>query len=269
MRGVKINMNAEAASKHSGQSIESVLRDVAERYPAALFDAQVRDIARIAFNISLVTTRLGQDVTICDLGGGIGLFSPGCAAIGMRSILVDDFSDSVNFNHRSVPDSVHRPLGVHVLSCDVVTEPPTIAAGSLDVVTSFDSMEHWHHSPKALFHQVMTWLRPGGLLVLGVPNCANLRKRITAPLGRSKWSSMDQWYEQERFRGHVREPDVDDLRYIAKDLGLTNVEILGRNWLGYFSPSEAVRLATHVLDIPLRAFPSLCADLYLIGSKSA
>jgi SAM-dependent methyltransferase len=46
-------------------------------------------------------------------------------------------------------------------------------------------MEHWHRSPKALFHEALTWLRPGGLLVIGVPNCVNLRKRLTVPLGRS------------------------------------------------------------------------------------
>lgn len=259
-------MNVQAVSKQSDRSIEVVLRSVAERYPSDLIDGQIRDVPRIAFNIGLVTSRLGKDVAICDLGGGIGLFSAGCAAIGMRSILVDDFSDSVNFKHASVPDTVHRPLGVDVVSCNVVEAPPQFAAGSLDAITSFDSMEHWHHSPKALFHQATTWLRPGGLLVLGVPNCVNLRKRLTVPLGRGKWSSMNDWYEQTPFRGHVREPDVGDLRYIANDLGLKNIEIVGRNWLGYYHRSGAVRLATRVMDIPLRAFPSLCADLYLTGT---
>jgi 2-polyprenyl-3-methyl-5-hydroxy-6-metoxy-1,4-benzoquinol methylase len=268
--GVTVNMNTQAASNQSDRSIEVVLRSVAERYPSDLVGDQIRDVPRIAFNIGLVTSRLGVNVAICDLGGGIGLFSAGCAAIGMRSILVDDFSDSVNFRHASVPDTVHRPLGVDVVNCDVVAAPPPqFAANSIDVITSFDSMEHWHNSPKALFHQAMSWLSPGGLLVLGVPNCVNLRKRLTVPLGRGKWSSMDDWYEQTRFRGHVREPDIGDLRYIANDLGLKDVEIVGRNWLGYYHRSSAVRLATRVMDVPLRAFPSLCADLYLIGRKSS
>ena len=63
----------------------------------------------------------------------------------------------------------------------------------------------------------------------------NLRKRITVPLGYGKWSRMEDWYEEDRFRGHVREPDVADLRYIGADLDLKNIEILGRNWLGYQS----------------------------------
>jgi hypothetical protein len=92
-------------------------------------------------------------------------------------------------------------------------------------------MEHWHHSPKALFGQLMRALRPGGLFFLGVPNCVNLRKRLMVPLGRGKWSPMGDWYEQPVFRGHVREPDVDDLWYIARDLALVDAACSGATGL--------------------------------------
>src|SRR5690606_24685391 len=120
---------------------------------------------------------------------------------------------------------------------------------------------------KELFHQVIDKLRPGGAFILGAPNCVNLRKRITTPLGWGKWSALADWYEQPVFRGHVREPDVADLRYIAADMGLRDVEIFGRNWIGHLSPNPLVRAATFVLDRPLRLAPSLCADLYMIGQK--
>ena len=247
------------------EQIGARLAAIADGYPAQLVSGQRRDAARIAFNIGLITARLGRDVALCDLGGGIGLFSVGCAALGMRVTLVDDFGDSVNRDYAQVPQQVHAKYGVAVVSRDVIESPPEFADGSFDAVTSFDSMEHWHHSPRALFQRVRSWLRPGGLFVLGVPNCVNLRKRLTVPFGIGKWSSMADWYEQERFRQHVREPDTDDLRYIARDLKLQRVEILGRNWLGYASPRGWVRLGTPLLDVPLRLFPALCADLYLIG----
>jgi len=93
-------------------------------------------------------------------------------------------------------------------------------------------MEHWHHSPKAFFHRVTRSLRPGGLFLLCGPNSVNLRKRFSVPFGRSNWSSMEDWYEQQVFRGHVREPNVNDLRHIARDLGLVVISVFGRNWLG-------------------------------------
>jgi SAM-dependent methyltransferase len=259
---------SSTAPSLNADSLEEVLHNVAQRYPQALIPGQLKDIPRIAFNIKLILKRKGFDVSVCDLGGGIGLFSVGCAATGMRTTLVDDFSDSVNHEFATVPAQVHRQFAVNVVSTDVVVSPPEFPAGSLDVVTSFDSAEHWHNSPKMLLHRALSWLRPGGLFILGVPNCVNMRKRLTVPFGIGKWSAMTEWYEQTPFRGHVREPDVDDLRYIARDLDLHNVEIIGRNWLGYHNRSALVRLVTRMVDLPLRAFPTLCADIYLIGTKA-
>jgi 2-polyprenyl-3-methyl-5-hydroxy-6-metoxy-1,4-benzoquinol methylase len=262
-----MNAKTSVAVGHPGSAVNAVLHDIALRYPEELVAGQQRDVPRIAFNIGLVVDRVGIHASVCDLGGGVGLFSVGCAALGLRSTLVDDFRDTVNFKHASLPKTLHRSMGVDVIDCDVVNASPGISADSLDVVTTFDSMEHWHHSPKKLFRDAMSWLRPGGLLIIGVPNCVNLRKRLTVPLGRGKWSSMQDWYEPETFRGHVREPDVDDLRYIARDLKLTHTQILGRNWLGYGHPNLLIRSAISLVDGALQCFPSFCADLYLVGHK--
>jgi SAM-dependent methyltransferase len=155
-----------------------------------------------------------------------------------------------------------------VISRDVVEEGIRDISGNFDIITTFDSMEHWHHSPKRLFREVIEKLNPGGVFILGVPNCVNIRKRITVPLGIGKWSEMQDWYEADKFRGHVREPDVSDLTYIARDMGLTAIKIYGRNWLGYYSANPAIRFATKVMDYPLRLKPSLCSDIYLVGRKS-
>src|SRR5207249_4442450 len=103
------------------------------------------------------------------------------------------------------------------------------------------------------------------LFVLSVPNCVNLRKRLTTPLGIGGWSRMEEWYEEPVFRGHVREPSVSDLRHIANDMGLTDVSILGRNWLGLSSRSAVVRTLALLSDRVLRLRPSLCSNLYLLG----
>jgi hypothetical protein len=139
----------------------------------------------------------------------------------------------------------------------------------VDVFTSFASMEHWHNSPKRLFHDMVDRLPSGGGFVLGTPNCVNFRKRLTVPFGVGKWTPMEHWYEPEVFRGHVREPDVDDLRYIARDLRLQKVRVHGRNWLGYYSRFGWVRLGTRVFDRGLQAFPQLCSDIYVTGNKAS
>lgn len=255
------------------RDLKETLREVALKYPAGLVSEQLRDIDRIAFNIGIVLNdikpKLHNESEICDLGGGIGLFSVGCAAYGFkRTVVADDFNDSINHEVGDTIFALHKTLGVEVVSGDVVKNAMQNISGEFDAITTFDSMEHWHHSPKRLFREAFKKLKVGGIFVLGVPNCVNIRKRISVPLGRGKWSRMEDWYEEDVFRAHVREPDTNDLLYIARDMGLTSVKIFGRNWLGYNSNSKAVRLATVVMDHPLRLRPSFCSDIYVVGTKS-
>jgi hypothetical protein len=81
-------MHVSMISKPQPESLKAVLRGVAKQYPQDLVEAQCRDVARIAFNIkiALIPSRPKpiHDLEICDLGGGIGLFSAGCAAYGLK-----------------------------------------------------------------------------------------------------------------------------------------------------------------------------------------
>jgi len=138
---------------------------------------------------------------------------------------------------------------------------------SVEAITSFDMIEHLHASPKELLHDAMRRLQPDGVLILGVPNCVNLRKRLTVPFGRGQWSEFSTWYEPKVFRGHVREPDIQDLRRIAQDLSLSDYQIVGRNWQGFGSPSKMIRACTRISHRILKYFPSLCSDIYLLGFK--
>ncbi len=253
-------------------SLVTKLRKVAAQYPMDLVAGQVADIPRIVFNIGLslgtAKPKAPSEIEICDLGGGVGLFSVGCAALGLRRIvLIDDFNDTVNRRGGNSILELHRGYGVEILSRDVVASGIRDIEGEFDVITTFDSMEHWHHSPKKLFQDVARKLKPGGSFILGVPNCVNMRKRITVPLGIGKWSGMQEWYEPDVFRGHVREPDVGDLKYIANDMKLGDIRVYGRNWLGYYSANRFTRLAATIMDYPLRLRPSLCSDIYMVGRK--
>jgi SAM-dependent methyltransferase len=184
----------------------------------------------------------------------------------MRSILIDDFRDEVNVKTGDSVLDVHRSYGVQVISRDVITDSVDLDPSSIDVITCFESMEHWHHSPKRLFGALRRALRQDGLFVLSTPNCVDLKRRVSVAFGYDKWSSMESWYEPRTFRGHVREPDLGDLLYIARDLGLTNVETLGRNWWAYKRfHNGALNAVAVMLEHLLRLRPSLCSTLYLIA----
>ena len=243
--------------------IRSVLLEVVQHFPPEYIPGYTIDTVRTAFHISLITDRKGTDCKVCDIGGGMALFGPGCAAIGMRAIVVDRF-----WGRGDQGEAVHKKYGVKIIEQDVAENPDLgFEPRSFDAITSFETIEHFHHSPKRLFANVVKYLKPGGIFVLGVPNAVDLRKRITTPFGYGSWSEMHGWYEQERFTGHVREPVPDDLKYIARDMNLKNCRIYGRNDTGYHSPSRLVRKLTSIVDAPLRLFPNLCASIYLVGYK--
>jgi len=244
-------------------SISAILSAVADTYPSELRKEQHRDIPRIAWHLQMLRQNLQPASVVADIGGGIGLMSPGMAALGYRSILLDDFRDSVNSRFPIETLGVHK--NVRIISTDATQAVDAFEPDSLDGVTSFESVEHWHHSPKPVFHAVMRALKPGGLFFFGLPNCVDLRKRITTVIGTSQWSSMRDWYEPPVFRGHVREARVSDLRYIGNDLGLSEPKILGRNWEVVLRLGVIGRMADAVLSVK----PSLCSDIYLIGRKPA
>lgn len=252
----------------SADHLTQTLTAIAHRYPEDMIAAQVADVPRIAFHIrttlAAASPKPAKEIAVADLGGGVGLFSVGMAGMGVkRSVLVDDFGDPVNRRMgEDDPLKIHEQEGVEIVSRDVIAVGIGDLPGTFDVITSFESMEHWHHSPKRLFGEVIDKLNPEGSFVLGVPNCSDLAKRILTPLGRAKWSYMDTWYEQEVFRGHVREADVDDLRYIARDLGLRDTKILGRYFPGESHLPALIGAAMNALHIP-----SLCSSIYLVGRR--
>jgi hypothetical protein len=251
---------------------ESVVSAVLDRYPPLLRKVFAPAIPRTAWHIDLVREAVGENSTIVDVGGAVSLFAPGCAAVGMRAILIDDqfddpYDHQISAAKREVLAHVIRPSGVMVMRRDIGADGVGIPPESADAFTSFGVIEHLNRSPKTALHEMWKGLRPGGLLLVATPNSANLRKRVSAVLGRAKWSSMQDWYEKPVFRGHVREPDVDDLRYIARDLRIPRPRVVGRNWMGTESPRPLRRTAATLADRMLRLRPQLCSDIYLLGRK--
>lgn len=248
--------------------IDEALTRIADEYPPDLVAEQLADRPRIAANIRLVTEQLGRNISICDAGGGIGLFSLGCAALGMRAILVDDFRDSVIRRHTVDSMGLHARYGVEVRERDLAGEGLGLPAESVDAVTSFETLEHLHHSARQFLHSALTALRAGGLLVISVPNCMDLLHRARTLCGCDRWSALSDWYDGAPFRGHVREASVRDLRYIAADLSLRAPRIFGRNWSLCAARSRVVRGAAKAIDPLLRMRPHLCSTLYLVGRRS-
>ena len=254
-----------ARSGDVGARARALVQHLASRSPEPLGANQLRNAERIVFHVEQSYVPGGA---IADLGGGLGLFAPVCAGLGMQAFVVDDFGDAINARYPVEDLPSHRETGTLIVKSEVNHWGEHFADESLDVVTSFDSIEHWHHSPRQAFREAWRTLRPGGVVLIGAPNAVNIRKRMGVLMGRSNWSSFDDWYYSEQFRGHVREPVVADLLRLVDDLGFERSRIWGRNWSGYAGSGMRSRI-TRVIDLPLRAFPTLCSDIYVMAVKPA
>jgi SAM-dependent methyltransferase len=199
---------------------------------------------------------------VLDIGGGFGPLALVLSSLGASTAVVDTFDHEL-FEREDLRALMAR-LPVELIAMDATDGRLPFETSSFDAVMSYDSLEHWHHSPRRLFYDLRRVAQPGALFVLGVPNAVNARKRVAVLLGKTNWSRFDDWYGPDRFVGHVREPVVADLERMADELGLQPRTIVGRNWLGNRRGSLG-RAVTAVVDAPLRLRPSLCANLYLVG----
>ena len=141
-------------------------------------------------------------------------------------------------------ETFKNDLGVRIAEQNLLTDPLPFPDGSVDVVTCFHSLEHWHFSPVRLFAEIRRILRPGGYVFIATPNAVNLRKRISVLFGRTNHCDFSEWYDSDLvFRGHVREPVMRDFRELMDRNKLELIATYGRNFIGadttkvpWFSP---------------------------------
>jgi SAM-dependent methyltransferase len=109
---------------------------------------------------------------------------------------------------------------------------------AFDLVMLLHVLEHFHDSPRDLLNDLLANVKPGGLLLVMVPNLANIRKRLGLLLGRSNLESFGRYYWMPGpWRGHVREYTRPDLVALTRYLGLELLELRGcHDMLGRLPP---------------------------------
>jgi len=245
--------------------VRSVLWHLAGEYPASLVAAQERDIPRVTYHVRLALCYAPPYPTICDVGGGISLFSLAVAALGYPSVLVGDFGDRSCVNIHSSALQLHRRYGVKVISRDMATEGINLPSESADVITSFSATGCFHNGPNRCFRQFVEVLRPGGILVLCGPNGAGLRERLAIP---SRIDSCTNGKSAQAIDvSFTEEPGLLHLRAVCRDFGLQMLKVAGRNWQSRYSSNLLTRFAVRYAGWALQRFPCACSDVYVVARK--
>jgi SAM-dependent methyltransferase len=203
--------------------------------------------------------------SLIDVGSGFSPFGLAMQLAGMSAVMMDRFDYPVD--HWLDSEQIAKTLkeqGVVLVKADLEREFP-FGDDSQDVITCFAVIEHFHNSPASLFGNIRRALKPKGKFIFSCPNSVNLRKRLAVLLGRSNYAPVQQIWESPRYHGHVREPNLAEMVWMAEQSKFKVLKTLGMNGAGV----QNYGLITAIVDPFLRLFPTLCSDLYVICEKTS
>lgn len=112
--------------------------------------------------------RVIQGGRLLDFGGGIGRTALAAREVGFDAVVLEDSNKAVSDGR------AHHP---EIEWIEGRAIPDSIADGSLDGITLFHVLEHLP-DPRAVLAQIHRKLRPGGLLLIEVPNWGSHTRRL-------------------------------------------------------------------------------------------
>jgi SAM-dependent methyltransferase len=252
--------------------VPEIYHDLARRYPD-LFPLRPLEDFAWAREVSGILMR--DKLKLVDLGGGLNVFNGVLSKLGASITVFDIFEHDLGWIGGTDPThfeelcrrrkEILAEAGVAFVNHDVcsLSLSDYFEMNSIDAVTSYHCLEHLHQSPKTVLESALMVLKPGGSLLIEVPNALNLLKRVKVLLGETNYGRYSDYYCSENFTGHVREYSVADLGELANNLGMRQYRIYGRNWYGTLFTRLGYGFLGRSVDYTLRAIPSLCGSLFL------
>lgn len=142
--------------------------------------------------------------------------------------------------------------------------PLPFERGAFDAVMLLDVLEHLHDSPRELLNDLLELVSPEGLLILTVPNAANLRKRVSVLTGGTNMQRFGgfYWYPGQ-WRGHVREYVREDLERMCDYLNLEILELRGCDHM----VDAKLRGLARPMYLALTAALNSCKDTWLLVAR--
>ena len=203
------------------------IRFVLERFP---FKNYIDPLSNSHLDTAKCIRRhLTPGAKILDFGCGPCDQTAVMQSMGFECFAYDDLSDAwhVKFDNRDKIISFAEGIGIRFTLAGPGIGLP-YPKESFDMVVLNDVLEHLHDSPRELMNDLVELIKPGGLLLITVPNAGNIRKRLALLFGGTNYQPYDSfyWYPGQ-WRGHVREYVRGDLVSLSHYLGLKILELRG------------------------------------------
>ena len=143
----------------------------------------------------------------------------GCASGGLLALLRPRAGHLAGLELSRSAAAAAAQIGDEVVQGSIEDPDLPFAPGSYDVVVLADVIEHLPR-PQAALARAIGWARPGGAVVVSVPNIAHWRARLT--LARGQWPSHDSGTFDS---SHLRFFTHASLDGLLRDAGLVDVAL--------------------------------------------
>ena len=237
------------------------------------------------YELQQILQHLPASGSLADVGGGLGVnlialrrFRPDA-----RFYLVDRFTEYDAHNRMgslTVGELLLKEAAVETINTDFW---PTLTLpwpdNTLDLVTSFDVIEHLPGAPLQHLSEIRRVLKPNGVLLLSAPNTASLVKRVKAVLGQHPYIHFERWINPPYYE-HFREYNRAEYRQLLELAGFSDVRItmsdavtrsrVAHRWHRQsVSPVSPKMFALRAVALLEAAVPNLRHTVYASARKAA
>ena len=197
-------------------------------YPTVVLDASQyeRSIGRFQKDKVAFFRRYRTGGKLLDIGCGAGYFLRECSASGFDAEGIEFSREAASFGRSQ--------WQLRITEGDLLSAQ--LADGSFDVITMWQVFEHLPNASAAL-DRVYALLRPGGLLVVAVPNIGSWQARLF----RGRWYHLDVPRHQYHFEPRTLRALLAKRGFVVRGESHQSAE---HNWAGImgslveFSPSH-------------------------------
>ncbi|MBD3411322.1 MAG: methyltransferase domain-containing protein [Ignavibacteriales bacterium] len=212
------------------RTIEEAIKETVKKFPFDGYMLSSDGEPKVIYGsiIETVTRHLEPGSSILDFGCGPLDKTAILQLLGYHCAAFDDLAD----NWHKEGDNRNKILDfAEETGVTLHTDPK--ALGELeenfyDMAMILDVLEHLHESPKGIMTRLIELIKPGGLILISVPNAVNIRKRIDVLFGKTNLPPFEYYYNYSGvWRGHIREYTRGDLEKLADYLNLETLELRG------------------------------------------
>ena len=183
-----------------------------DRALADLYEAKAQTYA--AFGNGVIA---GHALRLLPEGGAV--LDLGCASGGLLALLRPRAGHLAGLELSATAARAAAEIGDEVVQGALEDPELPFAAGRFDLVVLADVLEHLA-DPLATLRRATGWCRPGGAILVSVPNVAHWSARLA--LARGRWPQTDSGTFDA---GHLRWFTRDALGALLHDAGLREVEL--------------------------------------------